>query len=184
MDDIKRFHGLYRGVVKSTSDPQGQRRIQVSVPQVTASEVTDWAYPVEPAGIHMDLPVIGQGVWISYIGGDPEHPIWHGAFGKNQGKNKQVNIKALNNTVTTTGYTNVLSIENMPDGTQELDLTGSVVNLAKGVLRFVSSSPNSPTSTGTKGDFAYGSQGSTHYVYFCVSTNTWVRVAVQTSSWT
>lgn len=72
----------------------------------------------------------------------------------------------------------------MPDGTQELDLTGSVVNLAKGVLRFVSSSPNSPTSTGTKGDFAYGSQGSTHYVYFCVSTNTWVRVAVQTSSWT
>ena len=184
MDDIKRHYGVYRGVVQDNRDPQNQRRLRVSIPQTTGSEITDWAWPVDPSSISPAVPVIGQGVWVSYIGGDPEYPIWMGTFGTNQGKNKKIGIKPLDNSVSTTGYTNVLSINSISDGTRELDLTGSIVALAKTSLRFVPSHPSSPTSPGTKGDFAYGLMGIYHYVFFCVDTNTWVRVGVQTDSWT
>jgi hypothetical protein len=84
MDSIKRLYGVYRGVVQDNKDPQKQRRIKVQV-QTTGREVTDWAWPMEPSSIHTDVPVVGQGVWIVYVGGDPEFPVWSGVFGKNQG---------------------------------------------------------------------------------------------------
>jgi len=93
-DQVKRLHGVYRGVVEANVDPQSQRRIQVKV-QTTGNEVTDWVWPVEPASISTEVPVIGQGVWVSYVGGDPEYPVWHGAFGKNQGNNKKLLLKSL-----------------------------------------------------------------------------------------
>ncbi len=42
----KRFYGVYRGFVYSSSDPENQGRIQIVVPQVLGSEVTEWAYPI------------------------------------------------------------------------------------------------------------------------------------------
>lgn len=42
----KRFYGIYRGFVYSSSDPENQGRVQLVVPQVLGSEVTEWAYPV------------------------------------------------------------------------------------------------------------------------------------------
>lgn len=183
MNDIKRFHGMYRGVVKNNADPENQRRLQVSVPQVTGSETTDWVWPVEPSGLHTAVPVVGQGVWVSYIGGDPEHPIWHGSFGKNQGNNKTVYLQPLSNSVSLSGYTDVITVTSKSDGTQELDLTSSLIGIAKGVLRFVASPPAHKTSTGTKGDFAVGTVSGTTYVYFCIATNSWVRIGTDSSSW-
>ena len=75
MDSIKRLYGVYRGVVQDNSDPQTQRRLKVQV-QTTGIEVTDWAWPMEPSSIHTEVPVVGQGVWITYVGGDPEYPVW------------------------------------------------------------------------------------------------------------
>lgn len=129
MDPIKRLHGVYRGVVKDNKDPQNQRRLQIQV-QTTGTEVTDWAWPMEPSSIHTDVPVIGQGVWVFYIGGDPEYPVWSGSFGKNQGSNKQIFIKPLDNKVSLTGLTPYLKTVSMGDGTTEVDLTDTLILMA------------------------------------------------------
>jgi len=129
MDGLKLLHGVYRAVVKDNRDPNNLRRLKLQV-QTTGFEVTDWAWPVEPAGIHVAVPEIGQGVWVSYIGGDPEFPIWHGQFGKHQGKSKPVSIKPLNDTVSLTGLSSYLIINNLADGTKEVDLVASLVAMA------------------------------------------------------
>jgi hypothetical protein len=132
MDSVKRLYGIYRGVVKSNNDPQNQRRLKLQV-QTTGAEVTDWAWPVEPSSIHTAVPVIGQGVWVSYIGGDPEYPIWHGSFGKNQGANKQIQVKPLPNSENLTGLTGHIIVVQQTDGTSEVDLTATLVALANKV---------------------------------------------------
>ncbi|NBR22850.1 MAG: hypothetical protein EBU08_03515 [Micrococcales bacterium] len=129
MDSIKRLYGVYRGVVQDNSDPQTQRRLKVQV-QTTGIEVTDWAWPMEPSSIHTEVPVVGQGVWVSYVGGDPEYPVWSGSFGKNQGKNKQIFIKPLADTVSLTGLTPYLQTIKKTDGTIEVDLTDTLMLMA------------------------------------------------------
>jgi hypothetical protein len=129
MDSIKRLYGVYRGVVQDNKDPQKQRRIKVQV-QTTGREVTDWAWPMEPSSIHTDVPVVGQGVWIVYVGGDPEFPVWSGVFGKNQGKNKQMFVKPLADSVSLTGLTAHIIIVKQPDGTSEVDVTATLMALA------------------------------------------------------
>jgi hypothetical protein len=132
MDSIKRLYGVYRGVVQSNKDPQKQRRLKVQV-QTTGSETTEWAWPIEPSSIHTEVPVVGQGVWVTYIGGDPEFPVWLGAFGKNKGKNKQVFVKPLANSVSLTGLSAHIIVVKQPDGTSEVDLTATLVALANKV---------------------------------------------------
>jgi hypothetical protein len=132
MDSIKRLYGIYRGVVQDNKDPQKQRRIKVQV-QTTGIEVTDWAWPMEPSSIHTDVPVVGQGVWITYVGGDPEFPVWSGVFGKNQGKNKQMFVKPLADSVSLTGLTAHIIVVKQSDGTSEVDLTATLVALANKV---------------------------------------------------
>jgi uncharacterized protein involved in type VI secretion and phage assembly len=131
MSEIKRHHGVFRGVVQDNNDPTGQRRIRVSVPQITGSEFTDWVYPVEPHGIHVALPKVGQGVWVSYISGDPEHPIWHGSFGKHQENSKPISISTLPNTVSVSSLSNYLIIKTEKDGTQTIDLTATLLAMAQ-----------------------------------------------------
>ena len=75
--DIKRFYGIYRGVVVDRNDPENLRRIKAKV-QITGSEVTNWIWPVYSTA---KPPAIGQGVWVIYIGGDAEYPVWLGSFG-------------------------------------------------------------------------------------------------------
>jgi hypothetical protein len=132
MDSIKRLYGIYRGVVQDNKDPQKQRRIKVQV-QTTGIEVTDWAWPMEPSSIHTDVPVVGQGVWITYVGGDPEFPVWSGVFGKNQGKNKQIFVKPLADSISLTGLTAHIIVVKQSDGTSEVDLTATLVALANKV---------------------------------------------------
>jgi hypothetical protein len=132
MDSIKRLYGVYRGVVQSNKDPQKQRRLKVQV-QTTGNETTEWAWPIEPSSIHTEVPVVGQGVWVTYIGGDPEFPVWLGAFGKNKGKNKQVFVKPLANSVSLTGLSAHIIVVKQPDGTSEVDLTATLVALANKV---------------------------------------------------
>jgi hypothetical protein len=79
------------------------------------------------------VPVVGQGVWVSYIGGDPEYPIWHGSFGKNQGANKQIQVKPLPNSENLTGLTGHIIVVQQTDGTSEVDLTATLIALANKV---------------------------------------------------
>jgi hypothetical protein len=186
MDSILRHYGVYRAVVKDNRDPQNQRRLKVSVTQTTGTEVTEWAWPVEPSSIHTSVPVIGQGVWVSYVGGDPEYPIWMGSFGKNKGKNKQIYIKPLEDTVPLTNISNYIVTVKNPDGTIEIDLTASLIAIANKLnssvplnglsLQLNGSVPSSSSSTGIKGQVSYDG---THF-YVCTATNTWLRLTTST----
>jgi len=129
MDTIKRLCGVYRGVVRDTRDPDKQRRLKISV-QTTPGEVTGWVWPMEPSSIHTEVPVVGQGVWVMFIGGDPEYPVWTGSFGKNKGLNKKIFIKPLANTQSLTGITTYLIVTTKPDGTSEVDLVASLLAMA------------------------------------------------------
>jgi hypothetical protein len=79
----RRFYGLYRGVVEENNDPTGSGKIRLRVPQVLFDVVTDWVGAKDAHGVHVNPPVIGQGVWVEFEGGDPSFPIWTGTFGTN-----------------------------------------------------------------------------------------------------
>lgn len=53
----------------SGGDPQGGT-VTVSIPALT---VTAKSTPVLPA-----LPTVGQHIWVMFIAGDPEYPVWIG----------------------------------------------------------------------------------------------------------
>lgn len=129
MHNVTRAFGIYRGVVKKTNDPLHQNRIQVEL-QTAPGELTDWVWPVEPSGITTEAPNIGQGVWVSFQGGDHEFPVWHGDFGVNQGNSKQIHIKPLSNSVSTIGLEDQLIFKSNQNGTKEVDLTATIVAMA------------------------------------------------------
>jgi len=128
-DPVKRLHGVYRARVVDNRDPDNLRRLKVQV-QTTGPEITDWVWPVSPSNVQTEPQSIGQGVWVSYIGGDPEYPVWLGSFGKNQSKNKQMYVKPLADSVSLTGIQDVIIVNSQKDGTKELDLTDSLIALA------------------------------------------------------
>lgn len=134
VDDDRKSLGFFRGVVQNNKDPLNQRRLQVLVPQSTGAEVTDWVWPVEPHGIHTSPPIVGQGVWVSYIAGDAEYPVWIGSFGKHQEASKPYLVKPLLNTVSLSGLTPYLIVESEPDGTQVIELTKTLLAMARTLL--------------------------------------------------
>lgn len=78
MDLVKRYDAVYRAVVRDNRDPNNLRRLKVSVPQITGEEITDWIWPMIST---KRPPAIGTGIFVFYIGGDPEYPVWIGEFG-------------------------------------------------------------------------------------------------------
>ena len=131
MDDDRKSLGFFRGVVQNNKDPLNQRRLQVLVPQSTGAEVTDWVWPVEPHGIHTTPPKVGQGVWVSYIAGDSEYPVWIGSFGKHQEASKPYLVSPLMDSVSLSGITPYLIVESEPDGTRVVNLTQTLLAMAK-----------------------------------------------------
>lgn len=75
----KRFYGIYQGLVIDNQDPDSRGRITVQVPQVTGASVTDW---VDVCSQNGSVPAsnIGDAIWIMYIAGDPNFPVWIGVL--------------------------------------------------------------------------------------------------------
>jgi hypothetical protein len=126
---------MYRGIVMKNKDPEGHRRIQVKIPQLGGGETITqdwpWAWPSFNSGQRPYLPEVGEGVWIQFESGDPAYPIWTGSFGKNLKSNKHITINPLADTVVTTNIEDLVKIDRRPDGTKEVDLTSTVINLAE-----------------------------------------------------
>lgn len=84
MTENQKFLGKYRGTVVNNVDPKQIGRIQVMVPDVSNVALSSWAMPCLPyGGINSGLfavPTIGAGVWVEFEQGDPDYPIWVGAF--------------------------------------------------------------------------------------------------------
>lgn len=73
------YHSVYRAVVKDNKDPKNLRRIKVTINQVTGVEITEWIWPILST---KRPPKVGTGVYVFYVGGDPDYPVWIGEFGK------------------------------------------------------------------------------------------------------
>lgn len=69
-----RYHGLYRGKVVATNDPENLGRVTLRVPQVSGQEVTNWAWPV----LSGYVPSTNESCWVMFEGGDPNFPLWVG----------------------------------------------------------------------------------------------------------
>jgi uncharacterized protein involved in type VI secretion and phage assembly len=82
--DPPKYFGKYRGMVVNNVDPLQLGRILVQVPDVLGPIPSSWAMPSMPfSGKQMGmwcLPQIGTGVWIEFEQGDPDKPIWSGAW--------------------------------------------------------------------------------------------------------
>jgi hypothetical protein len=72
----KRFYGIYRGIVADTNDPANKKRIRLQVPQILGTTTTGWAYSIN----NTSPSAVGTGVWVMFEGGDPNFPLWLGAF--------------------------------------------------------------------------------------------------------
>ena len=77
-----KYWGKYRGFVKDRDDKDKLGRLKVTVPSVLGDAVTGWAWPALPYAGHnlgfFFLPQVGDLVWIEFIEGDLEHPLWSG----------------------------------------------------------------------------------------------------------
>ena len=130
MSDETLYLGMYRGIVVNNKDPEAQRRVMVNVPQLMAEgDKSGWAWPQETASVKVAVPEIGEGVWVSFEGGDPDYPVWIGTFGKHQ-KGKRVSIKVLSDTVSLTGLTPYFKTEKLKNGSTEVDLVATLLAMA------------------------------------------------------
>lgn len=74
--------GKHPGVVVNPVDPEFRGRMLVQVPDVWGPNVSSWAHPCVPwGGLTMGMyvvPPIGANVWVEFLNGDTERPIWTG----------------------------------------------------------------------------------------------------------
>ncbi|MEC4018806.1 phage baseplate assembly protein V [Streptomyces sp. H27-D2] len=85
-DTGRRCYGKYRGTVVDNEDPSRLGRLKLTVPDVFGPDlVTGWAAACVPYGGAADqgllfVPERKAGVWVEFEQGDPEFPIWVGAY--------------------------------------------------------------------------------------------------------
>jgi hypothetical protein len=143
------YYGVYRGLVVDNKDPQGHRRITLKVPQLTGDFVSDWAWPQENSFSKVQVPEIGEGVWVMFEGGDSSYPIWTGTFGKPT-KDKRLNIKPLKDSVSLSGLEAHIITERTTNGTTEVDLVATIVALANKVKTLETNLTAVKTTLGTR----------------------------------
>lgn len=85
----QRFDGLYMGKVVDRNDPDGRGRIRVQIPGVI-DEQSAWAVPKgggSPRWGVVWVPPLDADVYVQFINGDQEHPVYEPAdYGIRDGK--------------------------------------------------------------------------------------------------
>jgi len=82
--DPPKYFGKYRGMVINNVDPMQMGRLLVQVTDVLGPFPSSWAMPSVPyTGKQMGmwcLPQMGTGAWVEVEQGDPDKPVWSGAW--------------------------------------------------------------------------------------------------------
>lgn len=131
MDGLKKYPGIYRGSVYSNKDPLNQRRLRLLIPAVLGSTPTQWAWPVDPSGLTLEPPATKQGVWVMFENGDPSFPLWIGTFGKETSGKHKLYESRLNPSDVVSQITDLLEVVSKKDGTKELDVTETLLNIVR-----------------------------------------------------
>ena len=90
MTQTTRYHGKYRATVLNNIDPENRGRVQVQLADRYGLFPSTWALPSFPAAAiqhgFVSIPPLRASVWIEFEAGDPDFPIWTGAFFENPGE--------------------------------------------------------------------------------------------------
>lgn len=84
-DERPRYFGKYRGTVVAIEPTMFM--LTARVPAVLGGMITGWARPCMPfagmgAGM-FGMPLPNSNVWIEFLDGDPDYPVWTGCFFEN-----------------------------------------------------------------------------------------------------
>ena len=75
----EKYYGVYEGQVSDNDDPWSNNRLKVVV-ALMPSAASNWAracVPYSSSG-SVDLPEVGDRVWIVFEQGDADRPVWIG----------------------------------------------------------------------------------------------------------
>ena len=80
-----RYYGIYQGIVTNVSDPEKRGRIKCQIPDVLGGEANSaWCDPMIPVaydyGGDFCIPEKNEAVWLMFIAGDPNRPVWLGGW--------------------------------------------------------------------------------------------------------
>ena len=81
----KKYYGVYQGFVTNIKDPEKRGRIKVICPLVLGGNTESaWCDPVIPVaydgGGDFCIPAKNEAVWILFIEGDSNRPVWLGGW--------------------------------------------------------------------------------------------------------
>lgn len=81
---FRRYFGKYKGTVVNTLDPKNEGRVLVSVPEISAAPLLNWATVVTPIGglqhgLFAPL-MLNTKVYVEFESGDPDYPIVTGCI--------------------------------------------------------------------------------------------------------
>ena len=82
MTGSDRFRGKFRGVCRDNNDPEMRGRIRIEIPGLLGmgrDKWTVWALPCLPPG-SFQVPEEGKAVFVEFINGNPNDPVWTGVF--------------------------------------------------------------------------------------------------------
>lgn len=84
----RNYPSIYRGIVEDNIDPENLGRCKIRVPAVHgdltySAKILPWARPIVLSPVHenrgsVNLPDIGDIVWVFFEGSDKEFPIYFG----------------------------------------------------------------------------------------------------------
>lgn len=80
-----KYYGIYQGVVTDIKDPEKRGRLKVICPEVLGGdEESAWCDPMIPVaydrGGDFCMPEVQEMVWIMFIAGDIDRPVWLGGW--------------------------------------------------------------------------------------------------------
>ena len=81
-EQMEKYYGKFRGLVRNNIDPMGRGRIQADVPSISGM-VPSWCMPCVPYAQDIResaIPPVGTTVWIEFERGELDYPIWSGCF--------------------------------------------------------------------------------------------------------
>lgn len=124
----QKYYGIYQGVVTNIKDPENRGRIKIKCPDVLGPDVVSaWCDPcvnvAYDTGGDFCIPSNDETVWVMFIGGDANKPVWLGGWW-------QKNMTPL-----ATKYTNVdkVRIISYADCTITLKEGTITINVGEGV---------------------------------------------------